>query len=122
MAFFVHNICMIYLFGVIAGMLNGIFASGAGQILVFIFIYILLIQTHKARATSIFCVGLIALITIFRYITFVKIKIYQAILVVVVGLIFGVIGTKIMKKIPAKILNIVSGIVICIFSLYSIFM
>lgn len=113
---------MIYLFGIIAGILNGMFASGAGQILVFVFIYILAIQTHKARATSIFCVGLITFISIFRYITFIKLDINLVILVIIIGLILGKMGTKLMKKIPAKVLNIISGIIICLFSIYNILM
>lgn len=120
MAFFAHNIFMIYLFGIITGIINGIFASGSGQILVFMYIYILKIQTHIARATSVFCIGLITFITIIRYITFVHLHSIYVVIVIFLGLALGMIGTKVMKKIPAKFLNIISGIIICIFSIYNI--
>lgn len=111
---------MIYLGSLLAGVINGLFASGAGQIVVFLFIYLLHIQTHTARATSVFLMCLVTVITFIRYLTFVEIKINQTILVGLIGLVCGVIGSKIMKKIESNYLNLISGVVIAGFAIYNI--
>lgn len=111
---------MLYFGGFFAGIVNGIFASGAGQIIVFILIYFLNLKTHNARATSIFVISIVTIFTLTRYLTNIKISIEKTVIVIICGLIFGVIGSKIMKKIPADYLNLISGIVICGFAIYSI--
>ena len=111
---------MIYVGSLISGFLNGLFASGAGQILVFMFIFIFKIDTHKSRATSIFVVGIVTIITFIRYLFFVDLTAYHIIIVLFAGGIFGALGSKIMKKINSNWLNLISGIVITGFSLFSI--
>lgn len=111
---------MVYFGSFFAGIINGIFASGAGQIIVFILIYFLNVKTHNARATSIFVIGIVTIFTLRRYLMNVKLNIQEVIIVAISGLIFGVIGSKIMKKIPADYLNLISGAVICGFAIYSI--
>lgn len=44
------------LVGIIAGFINGFFASGGGMILVPAFIYLFKQDQKQARATSIFCI------------------------------------------------------------------
>ena len=111
---------MLYVGSLLAGVINGLFASGAGQILVFMYIYILNVDTHKSRATSIFSIGIVTLVSITRYISFMNYKLFDVITVVLCGLIFGLIGSKIMKKINPNFLNLLSGVVITVFSIYSI--
>lgn len=115
-----HNIYMIYIFSLIAGIVNGLFASGAGQIVVFFLIYILKVETHTARATSIFCVVLTTIITLIKYFKFTNLNISQVITVLLIGAIFGMIGSKIMKRIPSNYLNIFSGILIVSLALYNL--
>lgn len=116
-----HNKCMIYLFSLVSGVINGLFASGAGQILVFFLIYIKKMDTHKARATSLLCTCVATVVSLIRYLSIIKISVSNAIVVAISGLIFGAIGAKIMKKIESNILNMVSGFIIFGLSLYSIF-
>ena len=104
----------------ISGIINGLFASGAGQILVFMLIYFLKIDTHKARATSIFLIGVITVISFIRYLFIIDLKTNDMFIVVVSGLFFGVIGSKIMKRIDSNWLNLISGLVITTFCIYSI--
>lgn len=111
---------MIYVFGLVAGILNGLFASGAGQIIVFFLIYILKIDSHRARATSIFCVVIITIITLFKYLKFTELDAIQALIVLITGGVFGKVGSKIMKKIPSNYLNIFSGVVTASFALYNL--
>ncbi len=111
---------MIYVGSLLSGVINGVFASGAGQIMVFLLIFILKIETHTARATSVFLMGLVTIVTFVRYLTFIKVEILHVIVVVVTGLIFGIIGSKIMKKLQPDYLNLISGIVVAGFAIYNI--
>lgn len=111
---------MIYFFSLISGYINGIFASGAGQILVFCLIYILNIETHEARATSVFVIGIITTYTLVKYLQVIDIKILDVIIVSVIGAAFGFLGAKLFKKIPSKYLNIISGVILVIFSIISL--
>lgn len=111
---------MLYIGGLITGIVNGIFASGAGQIFVFFLIYFLKIDTHKARATSVICITITTLISIIGYVTIANFKWKEIIIVATVSVIFGNIGAKLMNKINSNVLNIISGLVIAGFSLYKI--
>lgn len=111
---------MIYVGSLLSGVINGLFASGAGQIMVFLLIFIIKIETHTARATSVFLMGLVTIVTFIRYLTFVEVEILHVIIVVVTGLIFGIIGSKIMKKLQPDYLNLISGVVVAGFAVYNI--
>ena len=62
-----NNIIMIYIVGLITGILNGLFASGAGQILVFYLIYILKQETHMSRAASVSVLSISSIFALFGY-------------------------------------------------------
>lgn len=111
---------MLYFGSFFAGVINGLFASGAGQIVVFVLIYFLNVKTHNARATSIFVISIVTIFTLIRYLFSIKLKLVEVIIIAICGLIFGVVGSKIMKKIPADYLNLISGIVISGFAIYSL--
>ena len=116
-----HNIFMIYIGSLLAGFINGLFASGAGQLTVFLLIFLLKIETHKARATSVFLMGIVTVVTLVRYLSFVRLELKDVFLVAIVGGIFGALGAKIMKKISSNYLNLISGILITGLAIYSIF-
>jgi len=111
---------MIYVGSLLSGIINGVFASGAGQIMVFLLIFILKIETHTARATSVFLMGLVTMVTFIRYLTFIEVEIIHVIIVVITGLIFGIMGSKIMKKLQPDYLNLISGIVVAGFAIYNL--
>lgn len=111
---------MIYVGSLLSGIINGIFASGAGQIIVFLLIYILNIETHSARATSVFVMGLVTIVTFIRYMQFVDLNFKDVFLVTLSGLIFGIVGSTIMKKIQSDYLNLISGIIVAGFAIYSL--
>lgn len=111
---------MIYFGSFFAGIINGLFASGAGQILVFVLVFILKFDTHKARATSVFAIGMVTIVTLIRYLMNIKISILDGVLVGLIGIVFGVLGSKIMKKIPSGYLNLISGAIVAGFAMYSL--
>jgi len=112
---------MIYFGSFFAGIINGLFASGAGQILVFIFVFILKKDSHKARATSICLVGIITIITLVRYMQHITVDYKNMIAVAIIGIVCGVIGTKFMKKINSVYLNLASGILVAALSAFNLF-
>lgn len=111
---------MIYVGSLLSGVINGLFASGAGQIIVFLFIYVLKIETHTARATSVFLMGLVTIVTFVRYVMNIDINLKDVIIVVISGLIFGAIGSKLMKKIQSDYLNLISGVVMAGLAIYNL--
>lgn len=122
LCFFSHNKVMIYLIGLIAGFLNGFFASGAGQIVVVYLIYILCLDTIKSRATSVVCMTIGTSLAIFKYMKMVDVDMLKVIVVVGISLICGYIGPKIIKKIDSNIINLSSGILIVVLGLIKLFM
>lgn len=94
------------LIGLIAGIICGLFASGGGLILVPAFVYLLQMEDRKARGTAVFCIlPMVVTSSIFyykdRYIDW-KIGIYCAI----GGILGGIVGAKLLKKIPTKYVRI----------------
>lgn len=96
--------------GFIAGIICGLFASGGGLILVPAFIYLLKIDDKKARGTAVFCIlPMVIASSIFyygqNYINW-KIGIYCAI----GGIMGGIIGTNLLRKIPTIYVRILFAI------------
>jgi len=105
---------MIYLIGLLAGFANGFFTSGAGQIIVVYLIYVLCLDTVKSRATSVICMTIGTIISIFKYMKIIEVDMTKVILVVCVSLMCGYFGPKILKKMNSNIVNLSSGILIVV--------
>ncbi len=111
---------MIYLIGLIAGFANGLFASGAGQILVFYLVFILKIDTHIGRSVSIAVLSITSIFSIFGLQSVANLELKKTILLIIISGICGIIGSKIMHKIDSKILNLVSGMLVVSLSIYGL--
>lgn len=94
------------LIGVISGIISGMFASGGGLILVPMYTYILKLNEKEARATSLFCILPMVILTavIYSQNNFVEWNI--GIKCALGGVIGGIIGGKLLNKIPDKYLQI----------------
>lgn len=92
--------------GLVAGIINGFFATGGGMILVPAFVYLLNMDSKKARGTSIVCIlPMVITSSIFYYKNnYIDWKI--SLLCAIGGTIGGYLGAKILKKLPEKILKI----------------
>ena len=92
--------------GLIAGIISGLFSAGGGMILVPAFIHIFGLEDNRARATSVFTIlPLVVVSGIFYYKNnFVDWNI--GIKCAIGGVIGGIIGAKLLKKISNKILRI----------------
>lgn len=111
---------MIYFISLITGILNGLFASGAGQVLVVYLVFVKKIETHIARALSVALLSISSIFAIFGYMNFVDFDFKYILVFGIIAAITGIIGTKIMKKIPADVLNIISGVLIISLTLYKL--
>ena len=112
---------MIYLIGILCGLLNGLFASGAGQVLVVYLIFCMKKETHLVRAVSVAVLATSSIFAIIGYSSFVDFDVKKVIVLSVIAAISGFVGAKLMKKIPANVLNIISGVLIILLTGYKMF-
>mgnify|MGYP000120467556 FL=1 len=119
--FFTNNKNMIYLVGFFVGVLNCMFAAGSGQVLVFYLIYFLKLETHKVRALSVAVLSVSSMFAIFGYRNVINFDYKIITPLIVIACISGIIGTKVMKKIPANVLNLISGILLVILTVFKFF-
>jgi len=94
------------LVGLIAGLISGLFAAGGGMIVVPSLIHIFKLEDAKARATSVFAIlPMVVASGIFYYKSnFVDWNL--GIKCAIGGIIGGVIGAKLLKKISSRTLRI----------------
>lgn len=95
------------LIGFFAGIISGLFASGGGMILVPAFIYILKMKDVESRATSVVCIlPMVVASGIFYYKNnYMDWKI--GLLSAIGGIVGGVVGAKLLNKLPTKYFKIV---------------
>jgi len=92
--------------GIISGLICGIFSAGGGLILVPAFIHFLNIEDKKARATTVFSILPMVLTSSIIYLKNDFINWKVAIYCGIGGIIGGVIGAILLKKLPVKVLKI----------------
>ena len=91
--------------GIFAGFISGIFAAGGGMIVVPAFVHIFKLSEQQARATSIFTIlPMVITSGVFYYgKSYID---WNIGIKCAIGRIFGaLIGTKLLKKLPDKILK-----------------
>lgn len=92
--------------GILAGIICGMFSAGGGLILVPVFVYILKLNEKDARATSLFCITPMVLLTAIIYNNNNFIDWNLGIKCAIGGIVGGLIGGKWLNKIPDKYLQI----------------
>lgn len=98
--------------GLITGLINGLFGSGGGMIIVPALIFILGLKEYKAHATAISIILPLTIISTIVYFFNNTIPVNISLFVMIGALLGSYIGAKILNKIPAKILRKVFGCVI----------
>ncbi len=104
----------------VIGLVNGLFSSGAGQILIFYLVYILKKDTQKCREFSLTVMPLISIPTFIFYFIKSKIDLKISIIFIIISIVFGFLGNKTMKKINPSILNLISGIFLVVITSISL--
>ena len=94
------------LIGILAGIISGMFSAGGGLILVPVFVYIIKLSEKEARATSLFCIMPMVILTAIIYNNNNFIDWSLGIKCAIGGIIGGIIGGKLLNKIPDKYLQI----------------
>lgn len=92
--------------GLVAGLVSGMFASGGGMIVVPAFISVLKMDETTARATSIFAILPMVVVSSFFYFENNYIEWKVGILCAIGGIIGGYIGSKLLKRLSDKVLKI----------------
>ena len=108
--------------GLIAGIICGLFGTGGGMILVPAFIYILKIEPKKARATSLFCMLVMVMISSIFYYRNNYIDWSTGGLCAIGGIVGGYLGAKFLKKVPDYVLKIAFTIFIAYYSFRMLFL
>ncbi len=96
----------IILIGLLSGIVSGLFASGGGMILVPAFLYLLNMKDVEARATSVICILPMVVTSGFFYYKNNYIDWKIGILCAIGGIIGGIVGAKLLNKLPTKYLKI----------------
>ena len=108
---------LVALIGLIAGILNGLFGSGGGTILVPALTDIIDLSQDKAQATAISVILPLTIVSSFIYAKsgFADWRLIG--LTSVGGIIGGIIGAKFLNKCPTKLLRIIFGFFMIIASI-----
>lgn len=94
------------LVGLVAGIISGLFTAGGGLIIVPALLYTLKLQPQKARATSLFCILPMVLVTAIFYGQNDFIRWDIGMKCAIGGIIGGIIGAKLLNYLPEKYLKI----------------
>ncbi len=103
--------------GLITGMVNGLFGSGGGTLVVPALVFLIGVKDYKAHATAISIIFPLSIISTFIYFKNNVIRFDIALIVALGGVLGSFIGAKLLKKVPTPILRKVFGTVIIITAL-----
>ncbi|MCL2365181.1 MAG: sulfite exporter TauE/SafE family protein [Defluviitaleaceae bacterium] len=98
--------------GMISGVANGLFGAGGGTVLVPGLERFIPLETHKAHATALAVMLPLSIVSAIIYTSAAQVEIkWSAVLFVSLGgMVGGVIGAKVLKKLSAAWLNILFGL------------
>ena len=92
--------------GLVAGIISGLFAAGGGMIVVPVLIHLFKLEDSKARATSVFAILPMVIASGIFYYKNNYVDWNLGIKCAIGGIIGGVIGAKLLKKMSGKTLRI----------------
>lgn len=92
--------------GLFAGIISGLFAAGGGMIVVPTLIHLFNVEDAKARATSVFAILPMVITSGIFYYKNDYVNWGLGIKCAIGGIIGGIIGAKLLNKVPTKILKI----------------
>lgn len=98
--------------GLITGIVNGLFGSGGGTLVVPALVFILGFKDYIAHATAISIIFPLSLISSYIYFRNNIIDIKLSLFVALGGIIGSFIGAKLLKKVPVPILRKIFGTLI----------
>ncbi len=100
----------IVIIGIVTGLINGLFGSGGGTIIVPALIFLLSIEEHKSHATAIMIILPLTIISAYIYFKNNIIELNSSIIVMFGGVLGGFIGAKLLNKLSSNSLRKMFGI------------
>ena len=100
----------LWLIGLVVGLANGLFGAGGGSLLVPSLEKFFKFETHKAHATTLAVILPLSIISAIIYTWGVDIDWKTVFLVSSGGVVGGIIGAKILKKLSGAWLNMLFGL------------
>ncbi|HYF82715.1 MAG TPA: sulfite exporter TauE/SafE family protein [Clostridia bacterium] len=109
------------LIGLIVGLVNGVFGSGGGTILVPCLVFLMGIEDHKAHATAISIILPLSLISSFIYFSYDVIDLNLALKVAIGSVMGALVGSCLLNKVPVNALRKIFGIFMIIAAIRMVF-
>ncbi|WP_243116518.1 sulfite exporter TauE/SafE family protein [Marinisporobacter balticus] len=109
------------LLGITTGLVNGLFGSGGGTILILGMFFLLDIDEHKAHATAISIILPLALVSTFIYMKHGIIVWPVTLKIMTGGILGGYIGAKLLSKIPEYLLRKIFAVFMIIAAIRMVF-
>lgn len=106
-----------YIIGIFSGLVNGIFGSGGGIIIVPSLIFLLKLEEHKAHATAITIILPLSIISSIIYFKNGLIDIKVSLIIAIGSTVGGIIGAKSLNKIPSNLLRKIFSLIIIYISI-----
>lgn len=100
------------LLGFLTGIINGLFGSGGGMLIVPALVFLLGLKEYKAHATAISIILPITIVSTIVYFLNKGISLKTSLFVMIGSLVGSFIGAKLLNKIPGNILRKGFGLVI----------
>ena len=106
---------------ILVGIINGIFGGGGGMLCVPLLKIFLKFDDKQAHATTVFIMAIISIPTIIVYITTLSFSLINAILLTIGVLFGGLIGSKLLKTLNNKTINIIFILIMFVSGIKMIF-
>lgn len=107
--------------GLVTGLINGLFGSGGGILVVPALVFLVGLDDYKAHATAISIILPLSIISTFIYFKNNILRFDIGSIIILGGVIGSFIGAKFLKKVPNKILRKIFASLIIITALRMIF-
>lgn len=115
------NMLKIGILGIFTGLINGLFGSGGGTILVPGMIFLLGMEEHKAHATAISIILPLTIVSTYIYLKSGIMSYNITLKVAVGGVLGGYVGAKLLNKIPSSLLRKIFAIFMMIAAFRMVF-
>jgi uncharacterized protein len=102
------------LIGFITGLINGLFGSGGGTVLVPCLVFLMNIEDHKAHATAISIILPLSILSSIIYYQYNVVDIALTANVAIGSVLGGIVGSMLLNKLPINILRKLFGVIMII--------
>lgn len=102
------------LIGFITGIINGLFGSGGGTVLVPCLVFLMDVEDHKAHATAIAIILPLSILSSIIYYRYNVVDISLTANVAIGSVLGGIVGSILLNKLPVNILRKFFGVVMII--------